>query len=51
MVWWAITLDVLEKAIMMGMDPAQDRQFFNLAKDSLTSPMPKYWKPVVNSKN
>lgn len=34
----------------MGMDLEKDQDLIYLAKECLTSPIPKTWKPVVNSK-
>lgn len=44
------TLEIELKALDMGMDLVADADLLYLARDCLTAPLPKYWKPVINSK-
>jgi len=41
--------ELLEFAIWIGMDPEADREFFYIAREGLTVPLPEPWKPCKSA--
>ena len=41
--------EILEYAKWLGMDPEEDKELFYIAKEGLTAPLPKDWKPCKDT--